>query len=180
MRARLIAILALSVAAAFPAAGRAEWLCNFSRSVVQDWQRRNCWPEPFNAWDRAAAQEPFSAMVANGWQQQNLLGDYHFREGTSELTEAGRLKVRWILLEAPEQHRVIYVHRSLSEDETAQRVASIQRCAAECHQPAAQIMMTNLSPQGWPAERIDTINRKLQATVPDPRLPKATNDTGTN
>ncbi len=180
MRVRTIAVLVLSLAATLPSVVQAEWLCEFSRSVAQDWKRRNCWPEPFVTWDRASTLEPFSAMVNNGWQQQNLLGDHHFREGTTELTEAGRLKVRWIVLEGPEQHRVIYVHRTLSEPETAQRVAAVQRCAAEYRNPMAQIIPTDLSPQGWPAERIDTLNRKLQATVPEPRLPKAASAGDTN
>jgi len=180
MRARTCATIILCCAALLPAVAQAEWLCNFTRSVVQDFKRRNCWPQPFVDWDRADAAEPFSAMVENGWRQQNLLGDYHFREGTTELTEAGRLKVRWILLEAPEQHRVIYVHRTLSEADTAARVMAVQRCAAEYHQPSPQIVTTDISPYGWPAERIDTLNRKYQATIPDPRLPKSSGGGGTS
>ena len=30
-----------------------------------------------------------------------MLFDQHFEEGNSRLSEAGRLKVRWILLQAP-------------------------------------------------------------------------------
>ena len=78
-------------------------------SVARDTKRRNCWPEPWLGPDRAVTRAPFCIMVANGWRRQNMLGEFHFEPGSGQLTEAGRLKVQWILTACPEQHRLVYV-----------------------------------------------------------------------
>ena len=70
-------------------------------------------------------------MVANGWRRQNLLGEFHFEPQSGQLTEAGRLKVQWILTACPEQHRLIYVHTAGTREETAARVAAVQQLAAQ-------------------------------------------------
>ena len=79
----------------------AEILCEAWNSIVRDVKRRQCWPEPFVAPDRATVRSPFVTQVANGWRRQNMLGEFHFQPGSQDLTEAGRLKVRWILPYAP-------------------------------------------------------------------------------
>ena len=70
-------------------------------------------------------------MVANGWRRQNMLGEFHFEPATGQLTEAGRLKVRWILTACPEQHRLIYVHTAERDEETSARIAAVQQLAAQ-------------------------------------------------
>ena len=117
-----------SFACALPA--QAEWLGEFFHSVGRDFKRRNCWPEPFVYPDRLAVREPFVVMVENGWRSQNMIGDQHFDAATGQLTEAGRLKIRWIINEAPPQHRTIYVYRAVDPQETAARVDSVQQFAA--------------------------------------------------
>ena len=96
---------------------------------MRDVKRRQCWPDPFLCPDRAAVRAPFCAMVANGWRRQNMLGEFHFDPQSGQLTEAGRLKVQWILTACPEQHRLIYVHAAGTREETAARVAAVQQLA---------------------------------------------------
>ena len=113
-----VAILAIAgLACVAPA--HAGWIAcilegtkEFCSSVARDTKRRNCWPKPWVCPDRQAVQAPFAVMVANGWRLQNMLGDHHFAAVTGELTEAAHLKIRWILTEAPQQQRTIYVHRA--------------------------------------------------------------------
>ena len=62
-------------------------------------------------------------MVGGG---RTCSAEFHFEPGTGQLTEAGRLKVRWILTAGPEQHRLIYVHTADNNQETAARVAAVQ------------------------------------------------------
>ena len=107
---RIAVLVAAGLACVAPA--RADWIfCivdgtkKFCHSVARDTKRRNCWPEPFTRPDRYAVRAPFALMVSNGWRRQNLLGEHHFVDQGGKLTEAGRLKIRWILTEAPQHHR---------------------------------------------------------------------------
>ena len=158
----------------------ADWLCDFFNSVARDTKRRNCWPAPFICPDRQAVREPFAIMVNNGWRRQNMLGDFYFEPTTGQLTEAGKLKIRWIVFEAPEQHREIFVHIAQTSEETQARLAYV---TAEAGSLAPQgqvppIMQTSISDAGYPADRVDLIERKYQSSMPPPRLPAPTNQNG--
>jgi hypothetical protein len=147
------------------------------KSVVRDWKRNNCWPEPFVYPDRQNVRAPFVLMVSNGWRRQNLLGSNHFQMDAGSLTAAGQEKLRWILTEAPEQHRTVYVTRAYTAQETVARIAAVQKSAAQImpEGPIPPILETNLTAPGCPAERVDAISRKFQETAPAPRLPAPTN-----
>jgi hypothetical protein len=147
-------------------------LCSwFFSGIAKDVKRRQCWPAPFVACDRVAARTPFAIMNANGWRRQNMLGDYHFEQGTGQLTEAGRLKVRRILTTGPEQHRLIYVHTAYNDPETTARMAAVQQLASQIS-PAnpATVMPTSISDEGWSATQVDAIDRKYMGAQPVPRL----------
>ena len=145
----------------------------FSYTVVRDTKRRNCWPKPFLSADRQAIRAPFSQMIANGWERQNMLGDHYFAEDGVQLTEAGRLKIRWILIEAPKQHRSIFVHIGKNAEQTAARLAVVQQHAAELAIDGTlpDIYQSSRSDHGWPAARVDAIGRRFEAKLPDPVLP---------
>ena len=177
MMARSVSITALalvSLICATPA--EADWVANCLRHVARETKRRNCWPDPFVCPDRYAVRAPFAEMVSNGWERQNMLGDHHFAAEDSELTEAAQLKIRWILTEAPPQHRTIYVHRADTAEETAVRIDGVRQFAAGLLPPGAQplVLETSISDRGWPASQVDLIGRKYEASTPDPRLPAAT------
>jgi hypothetical protein len=145
-----------------------------AQGLVDDYHARNRWPEPYESVDRAAAQSPFFAMVAKGWEQQNMLVDQHFEEGNNRLSESGRLKVRWILLQAPAQHRVIYLHQALDAPATSQRVDAVQRLVLQTVADPLNvpILVTTLDPVENSAERIDLVNRNFLKMSPPPILPK--------
>jgi hypothetical protein len=119
-------------------------------------------------------------MITNGWELQNLLIDQYFEDNGTRLTEAGRVRVRWIAFEAPPQHRIIYVHRSTVPEETAARVMVVQSYAAQVlhGQPLPPILESNASVEGWPAERVDIINKKFLQSIPAPLLPAASQGGG--
>ena len=153
----------------------ADWLCDFFNGVAKDTKRRNCWPAPFNCPDRESIRAPFAIMVNNGWRRQNMLSDFHFEPSTGQLTEAGQMKIRWIMFEAPEQHRSIYVHIGKTTEETDARMASVNVLAASLvpQGEMPQIMQTTISDDGTPADRVDMIGRKYQSSTPIPRLPSS-------
>ena len=178
--ARFAVLTVATLACVVPA--RADWLgClvegvkEFGRGVARDTKRRNCWPEPFLNPDRYAVRSPLALMVSNGWRRQNLLGDHHFVDQGGELTEVGRMKIRWILTEAPPQHRTIYVHSAGNAEVTAARIDSVQQLAAQLV-PEGElplVLETGIPVQDWPAARADMIGRKFEASTPEPRLPEA-------
>lgn len=149
-------------------------------SIARDYKRRQCWPEPFTVPDRVAARAPLVTMVSNGWRRQNMLGELHFEPATGQLTEAGRLKVRWIVTEAPQPHRIVYVHTADSNEETAARIAAVKQLVVRYAPPGEMlpVLPTSISDEGWPADQVDLIGRKFQASTPPPRLPAKTDSGG--
>ena len=113
---------------------------DFLSSIARDTKQRNCWPEPFVHSDQAAYRETVAVQVSAGWERQNLLSEFHFLAGGKELTEAGRMRVQWILNEVPEVHRQIYVHRA---DSTARN----GRLACK---PCSDLLPSRLMPPVFP------------------------------
>ena len=145
----------------------AEILSQAASSIVRDIKRRQCWPEPFIQADRAATRIPFAIQVCNGWRRQNMLGEFHFEPATGQLTEAGQLKVRWILTVCPPQHRAIYVHTAEKEEETAARMAAVQQAMIQiAPNNMVAVTPTSISDDGWPADEVDMIGRKFQSSAP--------------
>jgi hypothetical protein len=147
--------------------------CDLLTSIARDTKRRNCWPNPFLCPERQVTRIPFAIMVNNGWRRQNMLGDFHFEPRTGQLTEAGRLKINWILTAAPEQHRTIYVHVGQSSEETAERIASVQAQVASLvpKNEMPQILQTAIPDTMAPADRVEAIDRMYQTEIPKPKLP---------
>ncbi|HEY2837684.1 MAG TPA: hypothetical protein VGJ26_00935 [Pirellulales bacterium] len=141
--------------------------------VCRDFRRSNAWPDPFVTVDRVAVREPFAAEVANGWRLQNTLGEQYFEADSPTLTEAGRLKIARIINETPTAYRAIFVLRSEDPVLNADRVAMVQQSAARTlgERPPVPIFETYEKPRGAPANYIDAVNEKYEATIPDPRVP---------
>lgn len=100
----------------------------FSRNVIRDFKRNNCWPEPFQRPDREAQRLPFHVSVRAAWERQNLLSKSHFYDD-GNLNTAGENKIRMILTEAPVQHRTVYVRRALTREETERRLGVVREFA---------------------------------------------------
>ncbi|MGD0896999.1 MAG: hypothetical protein ABR915_04125 [Thermoguttaceae bacterium] len=163
----------------FAGSACAESIGEFWSGICRDFKRRNCWPQPFVYSDRQAVREPLAVMIGNGWQRQNLVGDVHFEGGGTALNEAGRRRVLDILNEAPEQHRIVFVFRGATTQETTVRIATVQQFVAQSAYggQVAPVVESNRPDDGWPADRIDAVNRKFQAAIPDPKLPASSGGT---
>lgn len=179
MRPRRLALALLLSACAFPALAQTPYCPGPNcqpppHGIGIETARNNCWPRPFTCWDQANVYAPFAVMIENGWRKQNMLADHHFDGSGAMLNDAGKNRLRWILNEAPEQHRTVYVRRAESQEKTAARYAAVQEAAMVVAPPGQRVLVleTNVSPAGWPAERIDMIGRKFQASTPEPRLTK--------
>jgi hypothetical protein len=180
MSARLLRCSLFAAIAFVTIPVQADWLCDFLHSIPQDTKRRNCWPQPFVCPDRQNLRTPFAIEVGNGWRKQNLLGDYYFESNTGELTEAGRLKIRWIAFEAPSQHRVIFVHVATTAEETAARMNAVHIFVTQLlpQGDLPSISETRISDDGSPADLVETISTKYKANMPSPRLPAKDSGSG--
>ena len=141
--------------------------------VAVDWHRVNCWPKPFNYADRAATRAPFAVMVSNGWRRQTTLGEHHFHWETERLTHAGKRQLRWILTKAPVERRSVYVEAGVTTDSTASRIDSVQQSVADVlpRGTLPAVIATDRGPASMPADLVDPIYRRFNATIADPRLP---------
>jgi len=173
MRRVASALLTLAFLVAATSDAQAQIFGDFFRGFAKDYRRNASWPEPFIKPDQEAVNTPFALMAQNGWKQQTTLCEYHFVPDTNKLTAAGELKVRWILTQVPESRRVIFVVEGFTPEETKGRVDSVQQVAARIVRTGGlpEVVTTLDEPWGSPAETVDAIAKKREATRPDPQLP---------
>ena len=143
--------------------------------IKVDWHRNNAWPEPFPTADRAATRQPFCLMVDNGWKMQNTIGTFLFDDNSHQLNTAGEHLVRWIVQQAPQHRRAVFVLKGDSPEATQIRIASVQAAVASfaCEGENPPVILTMTEPSGWPASYVDQMTQQFQATIPSPRLPAA-------
>ncbi|MCA9260216.1 MAG: hypothetical protein KDA61_13485 [Planctomycetales bacterium] len=131
------------------------------------------WPTQYVQAPRNSICSTFEIMARNGWRRQNLLGQYHFKAGTGELTDAGRLKAHWVLTQAPVERRTVFIERAPSDEETAKRVAAVQDWSSgnARFDGKASISETDIVDVGRPAQAVDAVFTGWAANQPAPILP---------
>ncbi len=158
---------------------KAKWDCFWDR-VHLDWHRNNAWPEPFTHVDRQATRMPIDLMVDKGWQLQNTIPTELFDEETQELTQAGRLKVQWILTQMPARRRMVFVLRGTTAEMTEIRLKSVEKAALEFVGETApnMIALTDVIPRGGSGSYYERVSAGYEATTPPPRLPEMEDPAG--
>jgi len=165
-------IIALTLLAGFTGTAAAESPAQMWSDFKKNYYRNVYWTRPFIYSDRARTMAPFAVMEANGWRRHNLLGSHHFKGDASEMSEAGRLKVHWILTQAPAHRRMLFVERSVDPATTAARIDAVQRLAADIV-PQGElpgVQTTHLISEGHPAAVVDRLNVQFRETAPPPQL----------
>jgi hypothetical protein len=169
LRLRIL-VVALVVQFATPPIFAGE-LGEFLSSVARDTKRRNCWPEPFVYSDREMTRQINSIQINAGWERQNLLSDFHFTSSGTELTEAGRMRVLWIVNEAAEAHRQVFVHRANTPQETVVRMQTVQRAVAQTSYGAnVPVLESTRTDDGWPASRVNDLAVQSAGAAVPPKL----------
>lgn len=168
-------IIGLGVALAFGGAvstAFGDW-GTFHHRFWLDATRNNVWPQPFQTTDRHLARAPFVIMENNGWRLQNTIGDALFDSETHILNRAGELKVRWILTQAPEHRRSVFVLRTDDEAQTQSRLESVQVYVSRLFPQGALpcIELTDRDVDGIPAQYLDDVDTAYRKSLPQPRLP---------
>ncbi|MEN0110873.1 MAG: hypothetical protein AAF805_09125 [Planctomycetota bacterium] len=150
------------------------WFGEFYNYCERRREENNRWPEQFVGQDRVNATAPFDIMIRNGWRRQNLLGAHHFSPDGTKLTEAGKLKVRWILTQPPTPYQQLFVERSLRDGETENRIAAANEFASVVVRDglAAPAQETHLVSEGRPAPVVDFVNTQFRDNMRTPALPE--------
>lgn len=152
----------------------------FSERFYHGYRKNVQWPNPYIQPARRSIHSAYNMVINNGWRRQNLLGDYHFTQGTNQLTEAGKLKVRWILTQTPMQRRNVYVQRGSSEAQTALRMASVHKMTASMSPSTglANVSDTHIVAEGHSARSVDATFVGYAKNKLAPVLPAAAGPTG--
>jgi hypothetical protein len=161
---------------ALPAQAEHGSLTRARDAMCADWYERKFWPDLYVPADRAATCAPFPLMISNGWRAQTTLLDHHFIADSGQLSEAGRMKVRWIATEVPPERRTIFVFRAETTKETATRVQAAKLYAmtvAPAGESAPAVVESAIRPLPMRGDEVDAVNRQFQSSVPAPRLPAA-------
>jgi hypothetical protein len=137
------------------------------------------WPRQYIGPARRGICQATALMVHNGWRRQNLLGKYYFDESGEKLSEAGRLKVEWIMTQAPPQHRVVYIERSPEADLTARHTEAVQQFAANAAAlgGSVDVQETHVRDEGHPAGAVDAVFTGFSQNQRTPQLPSASGST---
>jgi hypothetical protein len=132
------------------------------------------WPNQYIGPAQRGICQSFDLMTRNGWRRHNLLGPAHFQRNGTELSEAGRLKVQWILTQAPASRRTIFIERSGDAEVMAQRLESVQTIASNMSAGSADVQETDLRDWGRPAAAVDAVFTGFSANQMIPALPPST------
>lgn len=141
--------------------------------VHTDFHRNNCWPQPFQNTDRELTRAPLIVMTAAGWRLHNTLSDHFFNFEDQSINQAGELKIRWIVTQAPPHRRTVFVLRGSNAEATANRVAAAQRVIDRFvpDGPRPEVLITDIVPVGASGDYFDQVDRQLKQSIPAPRLP---------
>jgi len=172
MRRWLLLVGSLSLGILVSSPVRAGWH-EFWYGVKRDCHLNHAWPEPFVSLDRQAVAAPFDAMTRAGWRSRTTLGSLDFHPETQALSEAGERRLRWMATQVPEPYRTIYVADGGEPATAERRMESVQQTLARVlgEQPVPPVIATAGEPRHRSADEVNTIERRLQSSVPSPRLP---------
>ncbi|GIW97447.1 MAG: hypothetical protein KatS3mg111_0780 [Pirellulaceae bacterium] len=142
----------------------------------RDFHRNRLWPAPFRAMDTAAVMSYFEVQRDNGWRLHNTLGTGMFDPSTNQLTDAGYMHLRWIVTQAPQERRVVFILRGRNESITAARVEAAQLAISELIPvgPLPPIYLTDQESPGSSGVYQTSVSRQITQSIPAPRLPPPT------
>jgi hypothetical protein len=166
-------ILALVVVGFVASSAQAFWPDAFINHCDRGYKKNSRWPSPYICADRMYAHAPFQTMVRNGWRRQNLLGSHHFNAESTQLTQAGKLKIRWILTQAPPAYRQVFVEQGAELELTEQRLAAARDFSQQlAHGDTATLVVeTHIISEGRPAGMVSFVNNQFRDNMRLPVLP---------
>lgn len=148
----------------------------------QDYYRNKMWPMPFQTQDTRSVMSYFDAQRNKGWQLHNTVGTAMYQPGTGQLTNSGMAHLHWIVNQAPQQRRTVFILQAETAEETAARVEATQLAISKLVPvgPLPQLYLTNREAPGSSGLYQTSINRAMTTSVPSPRLSNSGGGGATN
>jgi hypothetical protein len=147
--------------------------CGPPQTCCHAYHAEHYWPWPYVCADRSAVLTMVRTQEANGWLIETTLYDYHFNSETSELTNPGKLHLKWILDYTPPSYRAIWLQQTEDPALNQQRYNAVHQAAVRLVGAAnvPQIAFRTALPPARPAIEVDTLRRKELESIPVPRVP---------
>lgn len=130
------------------------------------------WPMPYVCGDRAAVRGVWQSQVDNGWEMASTLYEYHFHAESNLLNSAGEAQLLWIVRNAQENQRQLYVQSVNDAVVNQTRISHVQEAAARLAGPDAVtlVALRVTHPAGRPAEEVNWIYEQQQALRTPPQI----------
>ena len=131
------------------------------------------WPYPYQDEDRSVLRNALTQQTQAGWMAATTLFDQYFDSETNELSQAGRVHLRWIMQYAPPSRRSAYVAAADTPAHSQIRLASVQSEAAviAAGGQIPSITLRTCQSVGTSAEMVDRVHRSYIESTPTPRIP---------
>lgn len=138
------------------------------------------WPYPYICEDRQSVRDYISMQEETGWENATTLYDYHFDGDNQGVNRSGRIQLQWILRNAPEHRKIVYVQAASDVTASNYRVANVQSEISEMVglENSPPVMLRVTSPLGRPAQEVDSIQLKARESQPVPRISAPFNSAG--
>ena len=138
------------------------------------------WPYPYACHDRQSVREYISAGEDAGWMSMTTLYDYHFDRDNHALNRAGLIQLNWILRNAAEHRKIVYVQTAGNQGATQFRLVNVQNELIEVLGAGnlPPIVPRVTTPLGRPALAVDAIQRGDRSSQPAPRISPAIGGSG--
>jgi hypothetical protein len=108
------------------------------------------------------------------------LNDHFFGAEHQDINQAGELKLRWIVTQAPPHRRTVFILRGPTPAATNARIAAVQHAMDKfvLDGPRPEVLITNIIPPGASGDYFDQVDRQLKESIPAPRLPAMQSTSG--
>jgi hypothetical protein len=140
-------------------------------SCEEGYYQNTIWPNQYIGPSRRGICQATQLMIENGWRRHNLLGNFHFDRETGALSEAGKLKVEWILTQSAPNRRTIFIERSIDTEKNAERQEAVQQFAADLSSGVVDVRETYVRDHGHRAASVDAVFTGFGAAQRVPALP---------
>ncbi|GIW93189.1 MAG: hypothetical protein KatS3mg110_1230 [Pirellulaceae bacterium] len=144
-----------------------------------DWHRANAWPQPYASCDRQLAYAALEPFVQAGWQTETTLLDPLF-DAEGQLTRAGKLRVREILIQYPPHRRMLFVAPADDPQLTERRVESVKNYLEKLpeSQGAIPVAVNHRIPRSGTGDYLNLVGQRYRQSMPAPVLPSASSAGG--
>ena len=142
------------------------------QTCMHRYHNAHYWPHPYICQDRSYVRTVSHLQTVNGWMEETTLWGYHFEEEIPEVTDSGRLKLRWILENAPPEFQTVHVQNGPTHAISQARMEIVRRTLIEMvGEPGLPPIVARTGTSlGRPALEVDAIRRAELQSMPEPRI----------